>query len=132
MEDSLVAEREETLGYGKYDYAARTESGTTNSRNGEFEPRLVKRNETTLSGDIEEKIISMYAKGMTTNDISAHIEDIYGLEVSDSLVSRITDKILPVVKEWQQRPLESIYAVVFMDAIHYNVRCEGRIVKKAV
>ena len=74
----------------------------------------------------------MYAKGMTTNDISAHIEDIYGIEVSDSLVSRITDKILPVVKEWQQRPLESIYAVVFMDAIHYNVRCEGRIVKKAV
>ena len=74
----------------------------------------------------------MYAKGMTTNDISAHIEDIYGLEVSDSLISRITDKILPVVKEWQQRPLESVYAVVFMDAIHYNVRCEGRIVKKAV
>ena len=69
---------------------------------------------------------------MTTNDISSHIEDIYGLEVSDSLVSRITDKILPVVKEWQQRPLESIYAVVFIDAIHYNVRCEGRIVKKAV
>ena len=74
----------------------------------------------------------MYAKGMTTNDISAHIEAIYGIEVSDSLVSRITDKILPVVKEWQQRPLESIYAVVFMDAIYYNVRCEGRIVKKAV
>ena len=83
-----------------------------------------------LSCDIEEKIISMYAKGMTTNDVSAHIEDIYGIEVSDSLVSRITDKILPVVKEWQQRPLESIYAVVFMDAIHYNVRCEGIIVKK--
>lgn len=76
--------------------------------------------------------MSIYAKGMTTNDISAHIEDIYGLEVSDSLVSRITDKILPVVKEWQQRPLESIYAIVFMDAIHYNVRSEGRIVKKAV
>lgn len=74
----------------------------------------------------------MYAKGMTTNDISAHIEDIYGIEVSYNLVSRITDKILPVVKEWQQRPLESIYAVVFMDAIHYHVRCEGRIVKKAV
>ena len=73
----------------------------------------------------------MYAKGMSTNNISAHIQDIYGLEVSDSLVSRVTDKILPVVKEWQQRPLESIYAVVFMDAIHYNVRCEDRIVKKA-
>ena len=93
---------------------------------------LYRRTKQHSAGDIEEKIILMYAKGMTMNDISAHIEDIYGLEVSDSLVSRITDKILPVVKEWQQRPLESIYAAVFMDAIHYNVRCEGRIVKKAV
>ena len=101
-------------------------------RKAEFEPQIIRKNETLISWDIEEKIISMYAKGMTTNDISAHIEDIYGIEVSDSLVSRITDKILPVVNEWQQRPLESIYAVVFMDAIHYNVRCEGRIVKKAV
>ena len=99
-------------------------------RKAEFEPQIIRKNETSLSWDIEEKIISMYAKGMTINDISAHIEDIYGIEVSDSLVSRITDKILPVVKEWQQRPLESIYAVVFMDAIHYNVRCEGRIVRK--
>lgn len=93
---------------------------------------LYRRTKQHSAGDIEEKIILMYAKGMTTNDISAHIEDIYGLEVSDSLVSRITDKILSVVKEWMQRPLESIYAVVFMDAIPYNVRCEGRIVKKAV
>ena len=67
----------------------------------EFEPPIIRKNETSISWDIEEKIISMYAKGMTTNDISAHIEDIYGIEVSDSLVSRITDKILPVVKEWQ-------------------------------
>lgn len=74
----------------------------------------------------------MYAKGMTTRDIDAHIREIYGLEVSDSTVSRITDKILPVVKEWQQRPLEEIYAVVFLDAIHYQVRSEGQIVKKAV
>ena len=152
MESGLEAELDDELGYGRYDYRNKDTDNSRNGhsrktmktsagdleiavprdRNGEFEPRLVKKNETTLSGDIEEKIISMYAKGMTTNDISAHIEDIYGLEVSDSLVSRITDKILPVVKEWQQRPLESIYAVVFMDAIHYNVRCEGRIVKKAV
>ena len=74
----------------------------------------------------------MYAKGMTTGDIEAHIQDIYGLAVSDTTVSRITDKILPVAKEWQQRPLESIYAVVFLDAIHYHVRREGQIVKKAV
>lgn len=112
--------------------AGPVEIAVPRDRNGDFEPQLIKKNETSLSGDIEEKIISMYAKGMTTNDISAHIEDIYGIEVSDSLVSRITDKILPIVKEWQQRPLESVYAVVFMDAIHYHVRCEGRIVKKAV
>ena len=152
LENGLEAELDDKLGYTKYDYRNKD---TDNSRNGhsvktvktsageveiavprdrksEFEPQIIRKNETSLSWDIEEKIISMYAKGMTTNDISAHIEDIYGIEVSDSLVSRITDKILPVVKEWQQRPLESIYAVVFMDAIHYNVRCEGRIVKKAV
>lgn len=152
LENGLEAELDDKLGYTRYDYrnkdtensrngysrktmktgAGEVEIAIPRDRNGEFEPQLVKKNETTLSGDIEEKIISMYAKGMTANDISSHIEDIYGLEVSDSLVSRVTDKILPVVKEWQQRPLESIYAVVFMDAIHYNVRCEGRIIKKAV
>ena len=81
---------------------------------------------------MENKIISMYAKGMSTSDIEDHIRDIYGLSVSDSTVSRITDKILPEAKEWQQRPLESVYAVVFMDAIHYHVRSEGQIIKKAV
>ena len=152
LENGLEAELDDELGYSKYDYrnketensrnghsrkTVRTSAGNVEiavprDRKGNFEPQIIRKNETSLSGDIEEKIISMYAKGMTTNDISAHIEDIYGIEVSDSLVSRITDKILPVVKEWQQRPLDSIYAVVFMDAIHYHVRCEGRIVKKAV
>ena len=74
----------------------------------------------------------MYAKVMTTSDIQAHIKDIYGMDISDTTVSRITDKILPEAREWQQRPLESVYAVVFMDAIHYHVRSEGQIVKKAV
>ena len=78
------------------------------NRDGEFEPQLVKKNQTTLTGDIEEKIISMYAKGMTTSDIEAHIRDIYGLECSDTTISRITDKILPVVREWQSRPLEEM------------------------
>ena len=72
----------------------------------------------------------MYAKVMTTSDIQAHIKDIYGMNISDTTVSRITDKILPEAREWQQRPLESVYAVVFMDAIHYHVRSEGQIVKK--
>ena len=74
----------------------------------------------------------MYAKGMTTSNIESHIQEIYGLDCSDTTISRITDKILPVVREWQSRPLEEIYAVVFIDAILFHVRSEGQIVKKAV
>lgn len=85
-----------------------------------------------LSRITDKSRLSMYAKGMTTSDIETHIRDIHGVDVSDTTVSRITDKILPIAKEWQQRPLESIYTVVFMDAIHYHVRSEGQIVKKAV
>ena len=152
MENGLEAELDEELGYSKYDYRNKE---TKNSRNGhssktlrtsfgdvevsvprdrksEFEPQLLKKNQTSISQDIEVKILSMYAKGMTTGDIETHIRDIYGIEVSDTTISRITDKILPAAKEWQQRPLESIYAVVFLDAIHYHVRSEGQIVKKAV
>ena len=90
-------------------------------RNGEYEPQ-----------DMEEKILSMYAKGMTTGDIESHMRELYDIDISDSTISRITDKILPIVKGWQERPLEEVYAVVFMDAIHYHVRSEGRIVKRAV
>ena len=124
MENGLETEMDETLGYGKYDYKNKD---TDNSRNGPS-----KKNQTSISQDIEEKIFSMYAKGMSVSDIEDHIRDIYGLEISDTTVSRITDKVLPAAKEWQQRPLESIYAVVFLDAIHYHVRSEGHIVKKAV
>ena len=153
MENGLEAELDEDLGYSKYDYKNKATDNSRNGhssknlrtsfgdvevsvlrdRKGEFEPQLLKKNQTSISQDIEEKILSMYAKGMTTGDIEAHIQDIYGLSVSDTtVISRITDKILPVAKEWQQRPLESIYAVVFLDAIHYHVRSEGQIVKKAV
>ena len=152
LENGLEGELDDELGYTKYDYRNKagensrngyskktlktsfgeTEIKVPRDRDGEFEPQLVKKNQTTLTGDIEEKILSMYAKGMTTSDIETHIQDIYGLECSDTTISRITDKILPVVREWQSRPLEEIYAVVFMDAIHFHVRSEGQIVKKAV
>ena len=152
MENGLDAELDDELGYSRYDYKNKTTANSRNGhssktlrtsfgdvevavprdRKGEFEPQLLKKNQTSISQDIEEKILSMYAKGMTTSDIEEHIRDIYGIEVSDTTVSRITDKILPLAKEWQQRPLEAIYAVVFMDAIHYHVRSEGRIIKKAV
>ena len=122
LENGLEGELDDHLGYTKYDYRNKS---TDNCRNGtsskklkssygeididvprdrkaEFEPELVKKEQTSISGDIEEKIISMYAKGMTTSDIEAHIKEIYGLSVSDSTISRITDKILPVVREWHK------------------------------
>jgi len=152
LENGLDVELEEELGYTKYDYRNKETENSRNGhskktvkssfgeieldiprdRNGGFEPQIVKKHQTTLTGDIEEKILSMYAKGMSTSDIESHIRDIYGLDVSDSTVSRITDKILPIVREWQQRPLESVYAVVFMDGMFFHVRSEGAIAKKAV
>ena len=152
MESGLDAELDEQLGYNRYDVkeketddsrnghskkTLRTSFGDTTiqiprDRKGEFDPVILRKNQTSISQDVEAKIISMYAKGMSTTDIGEHIRDIYGIDVSESTVSRITDKVLPEAREWQQRPLESIYAVMFMDAIHYHVRSEGQIVKKAV
>ena len=124
MEKGLEAELDEELGYSKYDYKNKDTDNSRNGhsskrlrtsfgevdvsvprdRKGEFEPQVLKKNQTSISQDIEEKILSMYAKGMTTGDIETHIQEIYGISVSDSTVSRITDKILPVAREWQQRP----------------------------
>ena len=152
MENGLDSELDEHLGYDRYNtkekatddsrngYSSktlRTSFGDTSiqvprDRKGEFDPVILRKNQTSISQDVEAKIISMYAKGMTTSDIGDHIRDIYGIEVSESTVSRITDKVLPEAKEWQQRPLENVYAVMFMDAIHYHVRSEGQVVKKAV
>ena len=152
MQGSLEAELDEELGYEPYDVKNKNTENSRNEhskktlrtsmgkveidiprdRNGDFEPKILPKNQTSISQDMESKIISMYAKGMSVSDIEKHIRDIYGLEISDTTVSRITDKVLPAAKEWQQRPLESIYAVVFLDAIHYRVRSEGQIVKKAV
>jgi transposase-like protein len=152
VESSLDGELDEELGYTRYDYRNKDTDNSRNGyskktvhtdmgdmdisvprdRNGEFEPQLVPKRVNTISQDMEAKIISMYAKGMTQADIESHVRDMYGVGISDSTVSRITDKILPIAKEWQNRPLDEIYAVVFMDAIHYHVRSEGQIVKKAV
>ena len=134
MENGLEAELDDELGYSKYDYKSKN---TDNSRNGhsektlrtsfgnvelsvprdrksEFEPQLLKKNQTSISQDIEEKIISMYAKGMSTDDISDHVRDIYGISVSDTTVSRITDKILPLAREWQQRPHRLPYLALLL------------------
>lgn len=88
-------------------------------RNGEFEPKLIPKYQRDVSG-IEEKVISLYARGMSTRDIHDQLQDLYGIELSAEMVSKITDKILPRVKEWQSRPLPPIYPFVFMDCIHYK------------
>jgi len=150
LEQMLEAELENELGYSKYNYK---DKNTDNSRNGctkkkirsdlgeidltvprdrnsEFEPMVVKKHQNDVSG-IEDQIISMYAKGMTVRDIQEHLNSIYGIEASPALISNITDKLLPVIKEWQNRPLSEIYTIVFLDAIHYKVRVDGHIISKA-
>ena len=99
-------------------------------RRSTFEPQIVKKRQKDIS-DIDQKIISMYAKGMTTRQISDTIEDIYGFETSEGFISDVTDKIMPQIEDWQNRPLDEIYPVVYIDAIHYSVRDEGIIRKLA-
>ena len=99
-------------------------------RNGEFEPKLIPKYQRDISG-IEEKVISLYARGMSTRDIHDQLQDLYGIELSAEMVSKITDKLLPEIKEWQTRPLNPIYPFVFMDCIHYKIREDGRILSRA-
>ncbi len=105
---------------------------TPRDRDGTFSPQLVKKHQTCLSDEIEQKIIALYGLGMSYQDISAHLNEIYGLEVSTGTLSAITDKIIHTVKEWQARPLASIYPIVWLDAIHYKIRENGKVVGKAV
>lgn len=148
----LKAEMTEHLGYephdaraknttnarnGSYKKTLKTENGeieieVPRDRKGEFEPKIVPKHKTKTS-DLERKIISMYAKGMTTTDISEHLSDLYlGADISASFISQVTDKVLPLAKEWQARALDKVYPVVFFDAIHYKVRDDGKVVSKAV
>lgn len=108
------------------------ELATPRDRNGTFEPQLVKKHQTTLSDEIEQKIIRMFALGMSYADISREIEDLYAFSVSTATISAITDKVIPELKQWQQRLLEPVYPFVWLDAIHYKIREEGRYVSKAV
>ena len=103
---------------------------TPRDRQGTFEPQLVKKGQTDIT-ELDEKIISMYSKGMTCRDIQEHVKDFYGVDISPTFVSNVTDKIIDLAAQWQARPLESVYPIVFFDAIFYKVRQEGRIVSKA-
>ena len=148
IQEMLEAEMDEHLGYSSYersdntDYRngkktkkirgnfGETEIEVPQDRDGSFEPKVVQKRQKDISG-IEQKIISLYAKGMTTRQISETIEDIYGFEVSDGMVSDITDRLLPQIEEWQNRPLDEVYPVVFIDAVHFSVRDNGQIKKLA-
>ena len=151
LQGMLEAEMDQKLGYSKYDYQNKETDDSRNGyskktvtssleeidldiprdRKGEFEPQVVKKNQTDIS-NIKDQILSMYAKGMTTRDISAHLKSVYGVDASAEMISHMTDRILPVAKEWQNRPLEKKYAIVFMDAVHFHVRQDNQTVKKAV
>jgi Transposase and inactivated derivatives len=150
LQEALEAEMDTQLGYDKYDV---TEKQTLNSRNGyskktiktqlgavelniprdrngEYEPKIVPKYQRNVTG-IEDKIIGLYAAGMTTRDITEQVKNLYDVEISAEMVSNITNRIIPVVTEWQNRPLEKTYSFVFMDAIHYKVREDKQIVVKA-
>lgn len=150
LENMLDEELSEHLGYEKHSPEGHNSGNSRNGnssksiktdegqidltiprdRNSTFDPIIVKKYEKTL-GPIEEKIISMYAKGMTTRDIHSHVEEIYGLDVAPTTISKITDSIVVQAKEWQSRPLAEVYPIVFFDAIHYKVREDGKVQSKA-
>lgn len=150
VEKLLEKEMEDHLGYEKHsskgDRSGNSRNGKSKKkihgshgdleievprdRNGEFEPKLIKKRQTRINS-FDEKIISMYARGMTTRDIQSHIKEIYGADISPTMISGITDKVVAVAEEWQSRPLEKIYPIVFFDAIHYKVKEGGQVVTKA-
>jgi transposase-like protein len=150
LQAMLEAEMDHHLGYEKHDDKNKQ---TTNRRNGhgtksvrsdygevaidvprdrdgEFEPVIVGKRQRNITG-IEEQILALYARGISTRDIQDHLHQLYGIDISPAFISAVTDKILPLVREWQNRPLCEVYAVVFLDAIHYKVRSEGLITSKA-
>ena len=151
LQGMLEAEMDDKLGYSKYDYRNKTTDDSRNGyspktvvssmgnididvprdRKGEFEPQAVKKNQTDVS-NIEDQVLSMYAKGMTTRDISSHLKEVYGVDASAEMISHMTDRVLPMARAWQNRPLEKKYLIVFMDAVHFNVRQDNAITKKAV
>lgn len=148
IEKLLESELDEELGYEKYDKSEKTNYRNGHSRktvrsdvgeidlkiprdrNSDFEPEIVPKHSRDISA-ITDKVIGMYGKGMSTRDISDHIQDMYMIPLSAESISRMTDKILPMIEEWQQRPLCDYYTFVFMDAIHYKVKQNNRIVSKA-
>ncbi|MEB3103303.1 IS256 family transposase [Ferviditalea candida] len=150
LQEMLEAEMDHHLGYEKHDVKNKETSNSRNGhsqktvtsefgdveigvprdRQGEFEPAIVKKHQKKMPA-IEDQIIALYAKGVSTRDIQDQLQQLYGIEVSPTLISNVTAKIMPLIKEWQNRPLQSVYAMVYLDAIHFKVKQDGAIVNKA-
>ena len=150
IQAALEAEMDEALGYSKYDWKSKegensrnghskktiqasfgkAELGIPRDKNGEFEPIIVKKHQRTIPIRIEDVIFSLYARGMSMRDINAQMHQIYGVDLSAETISRITDKILPVAREWQERPLDAVYSIVYLDGVVFNVNHDGQVVKK--
>ncbi len=151
IEQMLEAEMDDHLGYEKNSVKGNNSGNSRNGygkktissdygeceiaiprdRNGEFEPKVIEKRQ-TITDEIEQKIMAMYAKGMPQRDIEDTLKDIYGTKISQGLISRITDKILPEVNEWQNRPLKAVYPIIFFDRIVFNSRKDNKIVTKCV
>lgn len=150
LQEALEEEMTTELGYSRYDWKNKT---TSNSRNGhtkktvksqfgeipldiprdtdgEFKPVIVKKHERTISSSLEDMIVSLFAQGMSNRDIEYHMRKIYGIDVSPEMVTRMTDKILPIAKEWQNRQLEPMYPIIYLDGIIFNVNQDGQVTKK--
>lgn len=151
IEKALGAELTDHLGYEKYDGKGRNSGNSRNAskrktligkqgtieievpqdRNAEFEPQIIKKHQKRFDG-FDDKVISMYSRGMTTREIQAHLEEIYGVEVSPALISEVTNAVLEDVRAWQTRPLNAVYPIVYLDAIQAKVRSEGKVISKAI
>ncbi|WP_138756415.1 IS256 family transposase [Paenibacillus sinopodophylli] len=150
IQEMLEAEMDEHLGYQKHETQKKQTSNSRNGkskkniiseygeqeiavprdREGEFEPLVVKKHQSNVTG-IEDQMIALYAKGVRTREIQDHLQNLYGIEVSSTFISNVTNKIIPLIKEWQNRPLQGVYPVVFLDAIHFKLKQDGAIVNKA-
>lgn len=138
--DEHLDENERTKGNRRNGSTSKTMKGSDGSfeletprdRESSFDPEIVKKRETILADNLEKKIIGMYGLGMSLRDISNHIKEMYDTEISATTLSAITDRVIPMVKEWQSRPLEEVYCIVWMDAMHYKVKDEGRVANRAV
>lgn len=137
LEAHLLEETDRNRRNGHSSKTIKSPSGTfeletPRDRNSSFEPQIVKKYQTTLGEELQEKILAMYAQGMSYKAISGHLEDIYGVTLSNGTLSTITDRLIDHVKAWQARPLNSLYPIVWLDAIHYKIKEDGQVVSKAV